>query len=387
MTPPNLTDGGDETLPRKKKRLRARVNVNPNPNGPPIYRWASAYTRSDLEAEKYRKRREYEAELAASGIEIPPAQADPPSFEQPCSQVAADEAQTFEVYASHWYSLYKEPALRKSSRNMYLNVFKNHLFPHIGSLPLASITRDVLQEMFNRYYSANVSSSLIHKLVLTLRQIFRDAVEEDIIKKDPTRRLCPPKGTTGDPVPLSIDEVEALTKSLPYDQEDGLFPLLIIWTGLRRGEALGLRWGDIQDGMVSVQRSVEFENNRPVVGPPKTDAAYRDIPIPEPLLSMLNEHRGSDEQYVFGSQAPWTECKCRRTWQRIHKKHPILASHTIHEMRHTYNQILRYHGVDPATIQYLMGHADYETTVEDYTDITKDDTIRALRLITPSYLA
>lgn len=352
-------------MPKKKKRLGARVNVGRDVNGDIIYKWAYAYSKTDLKAEKERVLAEYQAQPAQ---ELAPVAAKPqlPPITPPESNTPI-----FRAYAWEWYELYKEPVGEKATHDMYRNVLKNHLLPEFGDVPISDITRQDLQRFIIQY--DEMSKSLIGKIVMTMRQIFRLAVDDELIAKDPTRKLVPPPGTVGERKPLTLEEVSALVKSAEGNR-DGLLPMVLLYTGMRRGEALGLRWEDISDGQIHIRRAAKFDNNTTYIGDTKSKAARRIIPVDERLAVWLSKPKTG---YVFGGDTLWTKQKYRKTWERMRESMPVLENVSAHVLRHTYTMLLRRAGVDSATAQYLLGHEDYQTTANVYTHIDALDTLEA----------
>lgn len=148
---------------------------------------------------------------------------------------------------------------------------------------------------------------------------------------------------------------------------------LILSTGLRRSEMLGLKWSDIDlsEDKLSVNRSISAKKGGGYrEGPPKWNS-YRDIPI-EPGLKNLLQTLPHNSEYLFpnqngiGCQLPcaWSR-KLRRYMVKLNDEFgiPILSAH---ELRHTYGTELRRRGIDIYTIQKIMGHKDIQMTTEIY---------------------
>lgn len=376
-------------MPRKKKLLRARVNVEPRKELGPVYKWVSGYTKKEIELEKDRVKEEYRLlrrlRFAPDGSvytesDTPPiVVAQPVQLPAPETEIAPEapptlqrvqKGPTFAEYASNWYKLYKEPNVRRSTQNMYINTFTVHLFPEIGSRRIADITADELQSMLTRTLS-DKSSSLIDKVMLCLRQVFDAAKEDDLITKNPVNRLKPPEGTLGERKPVPYQKIGALTDGL-VSHPDGLLPLMLLYTGMRRGEALGLTWRNVHSDHIDIVQAAVFDGNKTFIGEPKTEAGKRSIPLVRVVLDKMPP-RGNDDEFVFGGEKPFTQSKCKRLWQRVQKDVPELQGVFPHILRHTYTMLLRRAGVDPATAQYLLGHEDYSTTANDYTDIDEFD--------------
>lgn len=109
---------------------------------------------------------------------------------------------------------------------------------------------------------------------------------------------------------LSLDILREIISSLwGLGRHDRLYLSLIIFTGMRRGEVLALRWEDIdfEENVINVQRNVTYTNNQPFIGSPKTNSGYRAVPILNELLSFLSPYEESGF-IVFGadSESPMT---------------------------------------------------------------------------------
>ena len=352
---------GNDEVP-EKKRKRARVRIGTDEAGKAMYKWASGYSRKELNADIKRIEQEYAAHGAPKVAAPTQPQPEQPVVIQPVATTP-----TFRAYAREWYELYKKPNIGMCTKEMYENVFKTHLFPEFGDTPIGDINGKELQRFIIQYDEA--SKSLIDKIAMTIRQVFRFALDDEVISKDPSRKLKPPPGTVGERKPLTIEAVKELMASA-QGNPDGLLPMVLLLTGMRRGEVLGLRWDDINDGEIHVLRAAKFDGNHTYIGDTKTKAARRTIPVDGHLSEWLSDPQSG---YVFGGEEPWTQSKYTRTWERIRKTIPILEGITAHVLRHTYTMIMRRAGVDSATAQYLLGHEDYQTTANVYTHIDGAD--------------
>lgn len=331
------------------RRFRARVNVGRDPAGMPVYKWASGWTRDELEAEKARILAEHQ--------------------QQPIQRVIRPStAPTFQAYGERWYALYKETDLRQSSITMYRNVLENHLFPMFGDRPINTITADDLQQFIIQYKEG--SSSMISKVMMVLKQIFKGAVDDDIIPKNPTSKVRPPKGTVGERKPLTMEQVRQIQEMAPQ-HPDGLLVMLLLHTGMRRGEAVALRFEDIHDGMIHINKAAVYSNgNKATINAPKTRAGVRRIPLEAELRAVLPS---GGTGYVLGGDEPWSKTKLARAWERLQRDIPALSGASPHILRHTYTMRLRRAGVDGATAQAILGHEDYQTTANVYTHIMDED--------------
>lgn len=351
-------------MPRKKKLIRRYVNVEFREGYPPVTRWVQGYTEREIEQEKENKKLEYRIQLG----QLLPAAAPQPVTPSPAP------VETFKSYAETWYRLFKKPRVRQTTRCMYENILNAHLYPKIGSKPLDQITTRELQSMMITDYEGK-SKSLIDKVMLVMRQVFDAAVGDELIVKNPVDRVKPPDGTQSERMPLALEMVEQTAAKL-LRHRDGLLALLMMYTGMRRGEVLALRWEHISDNKIHVKENATFIGNKTYLGAPKTKAGIRTIPLVPILLHKLDKP-GKPEEFIIGKDKPYTQAAFKRAWERLQRDIPELANITPHQLRHTYTMLLRRAGVEPATIQYLLGHEDYSTTANIYTHIDINDTNEA----------
>ncbi|HWQ97444.1 MAG TPA: site-specific integrase [Clostridia bacterium] len=169
------------------------------------------------------------------------------------------------------------------------------------------------------------------------------------------------------------------------NHQDGLLVALLYYTGLRRGEALGLRWSDINfpARTLRVERDIDFVTGD--VGTVKTATSVRTVPIPDALMSMLQEHRQIGKGYII--RAPrsgefWSQATFIRRWRLIQaallEAAPSIENDgkgsilTPHYFRHNYASILYCAGADVLTAQKYLGHAAPATTLRIYTHLADE---------------
>lgn len=364
------SDGAEpeEKMAKDGKVRRARVQVEFRKGFPPVYRYYQGATDEELAAQKETKRREYRREIERQ------------------RNAAEDAGAQFAEVAESWLRLYKAPHLRPSSLTMYRSILDVHILPAFGDRDIRTITRSEIQAFLNG--KAGASASLLTKLKATLTQIFGCAEDDRLIDRSPMVRIRVPAGKSTPVLPVPLEAVPALVRNCARCR-DGLLPLLLLYTGLRRGEALALQWRDVGADSVTVRQALTFINNRPVIGLPKTAAGLRTVPLLPDLAAVLPP-RGAPDAFVFGGSQPYTESRFQRAWERIQRDVPELRGVHPHQLRHTYADILRAAGVNALTAQYLLGHEDYETTANVYSKVNTIDVTLAreqlLRHATPCNL-
>ena len=201
-----------------------------------------------------------------------------------------------------------------------------------------------------------------------MSQIFKDAIEDELAVADPTasRKIVVPseKVTVRDALPL--DEYKDILSKLPLlCADDRRMMALMMLTGMRRGEALGLRWEDIDlaAGLIHIQRNVTYAQNQPFIGTPKTAKGERDVPINNMLLTYLEPVQ--KEGFIIGDTEPISRMSYRRRMERIEATIDLHRA-TAHIFRHSYLTYAASLGSDLKTLQSIAGHADIQTTMNRY---------------------
>ena len=251
------------------------------------------------------------------------------------------------------------------------------------------VTRDVYTLLCNLNQKGYSSKTIkTQKTVIKLIYDYATCNEKYYNKvKDNPAAGCPLPKAMKRPEKVEAPE-ELVVKRIRKNWREyrfGFYALLLINTGLRRGEALGLRWEDIdfKEGIIKVQNVVKY-NGALEEGKPKTDAGYREIPLFQELRRSLIEIRPEDYKmtdYIVHGQdpsKPLSESSFKRCWCNF-KKDSNNDTLTSHPLRHAFATTLFEQGVDEYTAQNLMGHADIETTHRIYTHLRQKQKKKSLK--------
>ena len=234
---------------------------------------------------------------------------------------------------------------------------------------------------------SHLSASTQSQVLIYTNAVFTKAVENDIIPRSPTFNKKPTAEKPEKVKALTEAQCEALLKTMKGTR---VYPFIVVclFCGLRKGEALGLMWKDIdfENNILTVQRIlIHPESNRHGILTPtmKSDAAHRKIPMSHEVVEVLKaEKRKSDSAYVFSMRDGrfLTAEAFRSMWDRIryrtiggpatgHHVHPTLDfSVHPHQLRHTCCTRWIANGMTPKEAQYLMGHSSSDITMNVYAE-------------------
>ena len=283
----------------------------------------------------------------------------------PHIQVAGhSESETLlKEYALEW--LERKRRLKETTRMTYLKYLNQYIIPDLGNLKIVNIKDTDVQKMLDKH--GNLARKTLVEMKSTLHQVLKYAVSDEIIRRNPCESvdivIPSSKVKERQALPLAqFQEILAHLQELTGD--DRRFLALCLFTAMRRGEALGLRWEDISDNKIHIQRNVTHpQRNQPCISTPKTKAGIRSIPLTEPLKQLLRPFETSG--FVIGGEKPYSLSSYRAMWKRIQKAIDMHGA-TPHVLRHSYLTYAVGTTTDFKTIQGISGHADVFTLMNRY---------------------
>lgn len=284
----------------------------------------------------------------------------------------------FKPYAESWMQTFKQPKLKPKTYQTYVGYLHTHLYPVFGERFVEEISTQDIQKFMNE--RADLARKSIKNYVGLLEQIFDAAVEDKLIEENPakSKRLANPSEKETEREAIPETQFRDIMKNL-FRMDDGaekLMLALFIFTGMRRGEVLGLKWDDIDFGekCIRIRRNVTHPGNPPVIGTPKTKSGLRDVYFGENLEAILLAVKGKG--FIFGGEQPLSRKGFLTLMKRIEKKINLYGA-TPHVLRHTYLTTAAGENIDPKTLQSMAGHADHQITMNTYVHKKNENVIKA----------
>lgn len=267
---------------------------------------------------------------------------------------------------AEWYSRYLRLYKQKISEKTRENYTRLHALaaPIISEKELEAITPDDIQAAL--IAAEETAGSRQAQLAYTLlHAVFRRAVRSGHIRQSPVEAVDKPahEGKQGRAI-----EGADWQRLAPIISGDVAFALAC-FAGLRRGEVLGLRRGDIDldAGLIRVERQRVRVKGQLVTAPPKSSAGVRIVPISPELAPILC--KAVRNLLPAAYLVPISPETLGRRWSTAQKAAGIKTPYRIHDLRHTYATRLVLEGINLRVLQYVIGHADYQLTVSTYTHI------------------
>ena len=322
-----------------------------------------------------------------------------------------------EMTVDDWYKLWSENIvshLAWNTRRNYQERYIRNIQPVIGKMRIQDVRpihcRKILNDMDSDY-----KGSTVRQTYIAMGTMFRAAVLNDVIQKHPMDgvRYTSTVKAPSEIKYLTIDEqkrfLEVAKRSHNYFQY-----VLILETGLRTGEMIGLTWDDIdfECRTLTVNKTLEYRHSRGTweAGPPKTLASYRTIPLTDRAYNILTEVYSQKDSRKQSEELNKTLYYMDR---KTGVKKPLVMKNLVfinyrtgmpnknssydthlyklcgeagikefcmHALRHTYATRAIERGVNPKTLQELLGHASLQTTMDTYVHVTNESKWEAVRL-------
>ena len=298
--------------------------------------------------------------------------------------VLLDGGMLVDDYFLQWVDTYKKHVVCQTVYKQYWAKYKARIGPVIGRMKIKDVRPLHIQQILNG--CSGCSQDYCRKVSGIVKALFAQAVEDDLIRKTPAKSATLPAAKNGTHRSITAEERRAILAAAPHHRF-GLFVLIMLWCGLRPQEVAVLQWTDIDevDRRILVRRALKSDQT---VGPPKTDAGMRDVPIPPQLWELLSP--GSlPIRTIFGGvytssprQIAWDSFKrqvnielgARTDAQGLALENRVAPDLTLYCLRHTYCTDLEAAGVPINVAKYLMGHGSISVTSQIYTHM-RDDTL------------
>jgi integrase len=313
---------------------------------------------------------------------------------QAAQGVAPDNARTVAQYLDWWGMNVLPGSVKDSTVDDYRYIIATYVTPHVGRHRLAKLTPEHVQDMMRTLDEAGYSSRTRQYARAVLRRALRWAEQTGLVTRNAAALVDGPKksGTKLDDT-LTATEARAVLNATAGDRL-GALAVLVLSLGLRKGEALALRWPDIDldAGELIVRGTLKRRKGAGLyLDTPKTAAGWRTVPLVGGTVEALREHyrRQLAEQlaspvwlgsgHVFASTigGPLDARNVTRWWHNLLSRAGV-ERRRFQATRHTAATLLLDEGVSLEVVSAILGHAGLAITADVYAKVTADSMRRSL---------
>lgn len=276
---------------------------------------------------------------------------------------------TFGCYADRWLESRAESTSKSTRYNDgYAVECAKEAF---GNVTLERVDVPHL-ERFKELLADRYGQATQYSYWSTVSGIFKHAAMKDrIISVNPMQYVdAPRKPPRRSKSPSRKRLLGMLSKLNPGEGGFHLAVVILVFSGIRRGECAGLLWSDVRDGGLYVTKQYGKDTTK--------TGGERFVPLPGTLYSMLDEMRGDDDEQVIARCGLPTSGASIGTWWIDHRDGLGMEGVRVHDLRHAYLTLLQESGAPVAVAQALAGHTTSEMTLEVYTHPSEESMRRAV---------
>lgn len=282
--------------------------------------------------------------------------------------------QTLADYLAVWMD--SKHDWRDSTRRNRQTIARKHVAPTIGRLRLSRITPLEVQRWLDGLRASGLSDGRLREIRGLLSAALSQAVRWQLIARNPCDAVDQPRYRPPER-PVWDDATARAWLAETADTDDGPLWALAAYTGMRRGELLGLHWEDVDLGrrVARVRYTLSQTAGGYVLAPPKT-GRERDVPLRRPAIEALREQRRRQNARRLRLGAAWSDTGlvfdrgdgekinadvASNRWIRSVRRrgYPEIR---FHDLRHTAASLMRAAGMPELEIQIILGHTTFDMT-------------------------
>jgi integrase len=278
-----------------------------------------------------------------------------------------------------------KPKLRPSTIKSYESYIRLHIVPALGDTTLGDLTAQDVQRFLNGCTKSGLSPRTVQYIRAILRAALGQALRWGYVERNVATLASPPRQKPKQIVTLSADEAWQLMDAT-RDDRLGLLFATALYTGMRQGELLGLRWPDVDldAGTLRVRQAVQKIDGTWQFVEPKSVNGRRTLPLCQPAIEVLRRQKDSVRAMREHADMAWQE------WGLVfpsalgtpldssnvthHLQRQLDAAGlprvTFHALRHTCGSLLHQEGVPARTIMEILGHSQITLTLGTYCHAT-----------------
>lgn len=298
---------------------------------------------------------------------------------------------TVESWLTHWLENIARPSIRESSYAAYRTAVNKHLIPSLGKHRLDRLEPEYLERLYRKMIAEGSRPGTASQVHRTLRTALGEALRRGHVTRNVAALAKSPRVQVESVRPYTVEEVQRIM-SAAMERPNGARWAIALALGLRQGEAVGLRWADVD----LASRSLRIRGTRPrpvyehgcggscgrregfcpqrrrlnaEVGEAKSQAGRRVVGLPQELVHLLREHREAQERQRDHARQLWQEGDWvftqatgkplslnsdYREWKALLQAAEVRDGR-LHDARHTAATVLLVLGVPERTVMSVMG--------------------------------
>jgi len=307
--------------------------------------------------------------------------------------IEAAKIKTFRQYGEGVFMPTKAVTMSENGRSTYQGILDRWIYPALGELKLPEITPAEISALLLSMQAAGKAQATCVKAYTALKSLFKMAHLADLIDRNPMDKVERPKPRKdemkkpAEAESYTAGELKYILDCLEHEPlKWRAYMSLLIDTGLRRGEACGLKWEcvDLDAGKITVAGNLCYTPAKGVYMDTPKSGKSRAVDIAPGIVALLRQLRqeqaaGGLSHYVFsqeGSPEPMHPQSPTRYMKKFAARYGVADLHP-HKLRHSFASVAITNGADVASVSEKLGHSDKAVTLRMYTHADEESIKRA----------
>ncbi len=289
------------------------------------------------------------------------------------------DCRTVGDFLKDWVENSARPSVGRSTYRCYEGLIRKHMIPAIGGVALQRLGPRDVQGLYAAMERNGASPRLRQITHAVLRRALSQALQWGLIRRNPCDAVARPRAPRREIQFLDAGQVRLLLAAARGDRLEALC-VVAVATGMRKGELLGLRWGDLDldAATLMVRRQLRARPDGGLaLAELKTAKSRRLIQLPATAVDALAAHRArlgappsrADLVFTDTRGGPLHESNLLRRWWHPLLERAGLPRMRFHDLRHTHATLLLTQGVNPKVVQERLGHSQISMTLDVYSHV------------------
>lgn len=299
----------------------------------------------------------------------------------------APNKQTLGAYLESWLRDVLATKVTEATHKSYSVRLQSDVIDRIGGLKLDKVTPQVVQALYSDLSRGGLSPRTVQYTHTIFKQALKVAISWKLLRSNPLSDVVLPKKTHTEMQVWTATEVNTFLTATTGTRDYALWYILL-HTGMRPGEAFGLKWEDLDNDRLSIRRAVAETavKGQYIIKAPKTKKGTRSIAVSQELLAVLKAHRVAQIAEILSAGEAYTRQDFIFADKQGHhetiipvrgrfhsaRRRAKMRKIRLYDLRHTHATLLLKAGVNPKVVSERLGHASVVITLDTYSHVLPD---------------